>query len=47
MIEVAKQLKDAVHNYLQVKKQADQRDIWLSQVIAAQAIITGTSKKLR
>jgi len=44
-IKAAKQLKEAVHDYLQIKKQADQRDIWLGQVIAAQAIATRMSKK--
>ncbi len=47
MAEVAKKLKEAVLDYLQIKKQANRRDSWLSQVIAAQAIATGTSKKSR
>jgi len=34
-----------VQDYLQIKKQADQRDTWLGQLIEAQAAATGTSKK--
>jgi len=42
-----KQIKEAAQDYLLFKKQADHRDIWIGQLIAAQAAATGTTKKSR
>jgi len=41
------QVKEAAKDYLQFKKQADHRDIWIGQLIEAQAAATGTTKKSR
>jgi len=45
--ETTKQIKEAVQDYLLIKKQADRRDIWLGQLIEAQAAASGTTKKSR
>jgi len=34
-------------DYLQIKKQVDRRDIWIGQLIAAQATASGTTRKSR
>jgi len=39
-----KQIKEAAQDYLLFKKQADHRDIWIGQLIAAQAAATRQPK---
>jgi len=38
-------IKEAAKDYLLIKKQADWHDIWLRQLIEAQASASGTTKK--
>jgi len=40
-------IKEAVTDYLQIRKQVDRRDIWIGQLIAAQAAASGTTRKSR
>jgi len=45
--ETTTQIKEAAQDYLLIKKQADRCDIWLGQLIEAQAAASGTTKKSR
>ncbi len=44
-VDATIQIKEAAKDYLQIKKQVDQRYTWLGQLTEAQAAATGTSNK--
>jgi len=46
-VDATTRIKEAAKDYLQIKKQVDRQDTWLGQLIEAQALATGTSKKSR